>query len=164
MSGNQIELSSPQRPAWHDAADAAPSTRVLVVDDDRAVRELFRRVLILAGLDVVVAATGGAEGLRMISTDPQIAVVSLDLDMPGIDGRRFREAQRSDARLAHIPVIVVTATVLDEATRTALAANHYLAKPVNQKDYVNVIAAYCASSRRASVLLAEHAKTVPPLR
>ena len=86
----------------------------------------------------------------MISTDRQIAVVSLDLDMPGIDGRRFREAQRSDARLAHIPVIVVTATVLDEATRTALAANHYLAKPVNQKmTAVNVIAAYCASSRRA---------------
>ena len=120
-----------------------PSGRVLVVDDERTIRELFRRILLFDGFDVVVAS-GGAEGLRMIGSDPSIALILLDLDMPGIDGRRFRVAQCSDPRLADIPTVVVTGTLLTDEVRAEMRAHDYLGKPVNHAEFIAVVERYCA--------------------
>jgi CheY-like chemotaxis protein len=123
------------------APSRTPAGRVLVVDDDRAIRELFRRVLLFEGFDVVVAP-GGAEGLRVLGIDPAIALVLLDLDMPGIDGRGFRRAQSSDPRLAGIPTVVVTA-VLTDANRAELNATAYLNKPVPRARFIQIVERYC---------------------
>ena len=125
-------------------ADAPPAAgRVLVVDDERTIRELFRRILLFDGFDVVVAS-GGAEGLRILGSDPSIALVLLDLDMPGIDGRRFRFAQCSDPRLAEVPTVVVTGTMLTDDVRAEMRANDYLGKPVNHAEFMRVVERYCA--------------------
>jgi len=136
-----ITLMSNPMPGGH--ADAAPA-RVLVIDDEQSVREMFRRSLLLAGFDVAVAS-GGAEGLKMLGTDAEVGLVMLDLDMPYIDGRRFREAQRSDPRLAAIPTVIVTGTPITDGIRDTLQASDYLSKPVGRAQLLSVVGKYCGT-------------------
>ena len=72
---------------------------VLVIEDDKPVREMFRRSLLFAGFEVLVAA-GGREGWQLLKDDPRIAVVLLDLHMPYMDGRAVRAAQLACDRFA----------------------------------------------------------------
>jgi CheY-like chemotaxis protein len=135
------ELLSPSRPG-DDRPPRAVSGRVLIVDDDRGVREMFRRSLELAHFDVVVAA-GGEEGLRILRADPAVCLVLLDLTMPGMDGRQFRDAQRRDPSLADIPTVIVTGSALAKIVHAELMAMDYLLKPVAREHLVSVVGRYC---------------------
>ena len=101
--------------------------RVLVVDDDRAVRDALRRVLALAGYDVQVAEDG-AEAIEAVVQAVPDAVV-LDVGMPGIDGL---EVCRRLRRLGNrVPILMLTARV-DISDRVAgldAGADDYLIKP-----------------------------------
>jgi CheY-like chemotaxis protein len=123
--------------------------RVLVVDDERGIRELFRRVLLLAGYDVLLAA-GGAEGLQLLGRNPDIGLILLDLDMPYIDGSRFRAAQLADPRLAGVPTVVVTGMALTDALRAELHADAYLTKPAPPAQLTATAARYCRAPLAAS--------------
>ena len=81
--------------------------RVLVIEDDRAIREAVAEVLSMEGY-VVTEAGNGVEGLREARARPPSLIV-LDLMMPTMNGWQFREAQRQDPALADIPVIVLSA-------------------------------------------------------
>lgn len=123
--------------------DVRPAAgRVLVVDDDRGVREMFRRSLELANFETVVAS-GGDEGLRLLRADATIRLVLLDLMMPGIDGKQFRDLQRADARLAGIPTVIVTGSPLAQIVHAELMAVDYLLKPVAREHLVSVVGRYC---------------------
>ena len=95
----------------------------------------------MAGFDVVVA-TGGAEGLRILATDPRIRLVLLDLHMPHIDGWAFRKAQLSDPRLAAVPVVIVTGTAPDQVKDAELRADDYVRKPIGAQALINLVASY----------------------
>jgi two-component system, OmpR family, response regulator MprA len=103
--------------------------RILVVDDERAVRESLRRALQLEGYEVELAA-GGAEALRRLAIpqDEPDAVV-LDVLMPGIDGlevcRRLRRRGRT------VPVLMLTARDEVESRVAGLdaGADDYVVKP-----------------------------------
>lgn len=151
-------MHEPQLPAAGSPAQAAPpiaspggtpGRRVLVVDDERSIREFFRRCLLLDGIDVVVAS-GGADGLQALGTDPAIGLVLLDLDMPKIDGRRFREVQRSHARLATIPTVIVTGTVITDSIRAELLAADYVSKPVDRAQLLAIVKRYLPARTAAS--------------
>ena len=131
----------PSAPAKFGSAEPKRG-RVLVIDDERSVRELFVRVLRIAGFDVV-AASGGDEGLRILRTDPSICLVLLDLTMPEVDGVKVRQAQRADARLAAITTIVVSGAPLSGIVHDELLAADYLLKPVGQEHLLSVVGRYC---------------------
>jgi two-component system response regulator MprA len=101
--------------------------RILVVDDDRAVRDALRRALTLGGYDVVTAA-GGQQGLTEVAQSLPDAVV-LDVGMPGLDGlevcRRLRVAGN------RVPVLMLTArdAVTDRIDGLDAGADDYLVKP-----------------------------------
>jgi two-component system response regulator MprA len=101
--------------------------RVLVVDDDRSLRDAVRRALSLAGYEVDVAE-GGQHGLTQIATANPDAVV-LDVGMPDIDGlevcRRLRETGN------RVPVLMLTArdAVADRIDGLDAGADDYLVKP-----------------------------------
>lgn len=82
---------------------------VLVVDDERDIREAMTEALAHAGFQVI-AARDGEEALRKLRAFHP-SVVLLDLTMPRMNGWQFREAQRADPdpEVAGVPVIVVTA-------------------------------------------------------
>jgi CheY-like chemotaxis protein len=95
--------------------------RVLVIEDDRSIREAVAEVLAAEGY-VVSEAANGLEGLRE-AREHLPSLIVLDLMMPTMNGWQFREAQKQDPSLADIPVIVVSAYCempgprLDEAAR-----------------------------------------------
>jgi two-component system response regulator MprA len=101
--------------------------RLLIIDDDRALRDALRRALSLAGYEVDTAA-GGEQGLARIAEDPPDAVV-LDVGMPGVDGlelcRRLRAAGN------RVPVLMLTArdAVEDRIDGLDAGADDYLVKP-----------------------------------
>ena len=79
--------------------------RILVVDDDRAVREALRRALTLGGYEVQ-AAEEGEQALELVAQAMPDAVV-LDIGLPGIDGL---EVCRRIRRLGNrVPILMVTA-------------------------------------------------------
>jgi CheY-like chemotaxis protein len=80
---------------------------VLVVDDDRGVRELLTRSLSFEGFDVMEAANG-RDALTQLRTGRRPGVIVLDLRMPVMDGWAFRVAQRADPRIARIPVVILS--------------------------------------------------------
>jgi CheY-like chemotaxis protein len=110
---------------------------VLVVDDDRDIRETLREVLTDAGYEVVAAENGRA-ALEQLRAGCRPALILLDLMMPVMDGLAFRAEQLADAALETIPVVLITAggrpvadgltptTVLHKPLRmrTVLAAVH----------------------------------------
>jgi two-component system, OmpR family, response regulator MprA len=103
--------------------------RILVVDDERAVRESLRRALELEGYEVELAADGG-EALYLLSSDEhEPDAVLLDVLMPGIDGLEVcRRLRRSGSRL---PVLMLTARAEVENRVEGLdaGADDYVTKP-----------------------------------
>jgi two-component system, OmpR family, response regulator MprA len=102
-------------------------TRLLVVDDDRAVRESLRRALALEGYDVELAEDG-ADALARVAAAPPDAIV-LDVLMPDVDGlavcRRLRDAGN------RVPVLMLTAreSVGDRVAGLDSGADDYVVKP-----------------------------------
>ncbi len=101
--------------------------RILLVDDDRAVREALRRALTLAGYEVTAVADG-EQALEQISREPPDAIV-LDIGLPGIDGL---EVCRQVRRLGHrLPILMLTArdAVADRIDGLDVGADDYMVKP-----------------------------------
>jgi two-component system, OmpR family, response regulator MprA len=102
-------------------------TRVLVVDDEPAVREALRRALALEGYDVDLAANG-AEALQKVgSADPDLVV--LDVLMPEVDG--LAACRRLRAEGNRVPVLMLTARagIGDRVDGLDAGADDYLVKP-----------------------------------
>jgi two-component system response regulator MprA len=103
--------------------------KILVVDDERAVRESLRRALELEGYEIELAADG-SEALQALTDDqPQPDAVILDVLMPGIDGlevcRRLRAAGN------FVPVLMLTARdeVENRVAGLDAGADDYVTKP-----------------------------------
>jgi two-component system response regulator MprA len=116
---------TPEPPAAHGQADDRPL--VLVVDDDRAVRESLRRSLEFNGYAVSLAGDG-AEALAGIGAIRPDAVV-MDVMMPRLDGIETTRALRGVGN--HVPILVLTArdAVGDRVEGLDAGADDYLTKP-----------------------------------
>ena len=101
--------------------------KVLVVDDDRAVRDAIDRALRFEGYDVVAAADG-QEALDSVAADTPEAIV-LDVMMPGVDG--LDVCRRLRATGDDTPVLMLTArhAVADRVAGLDAGADDYLVKP-----------------------------------
>jgi CheY-like chemotaxis protein len=83
--------------------------RVLIVDDDRDIRETLGELLIEEGF-AVEAALDGRTALARLEAGFRPDVIVLDLWMPGMDGLTFRAWQRENPAFTQIPVIGITAS------------------------------------------------------
>jgi two-component system response regulator MprA len=101
--------------------------RLLVVDDDRALREVLRRALELAGYEVVLTESG-AGALAEVSGSVPDAVV-LDIGLPDIDGLEVCRLLRREGN--RVPVLMLTArdAVSDRIDGLDAGADDYLVKP-----------------------------------
>lgn len=87
----------------------APGSGLLVVEDDRDLREVLSDSLRLEGFDVL-EAVDGLDALEQLRRGVRPALVFLDLVMPRMDGRQLLGAMRAEGALADIPVVLVTGT------------------------------------------------------
>ena len=85
---------------------AAKHTTVLIVEDDAALRSLYRAALQLEGF-AVVAVEDGVDALRHLDINPPSAVV-LDLDLPRLGGRDVGREIRGRADTRDVPIVIVT--------------------------------------------------------
>ncbi|TIC89072.1 response regulator transcription factor [Nocardioides sp. GY 10113] len=108
-------------------SNATPAARILVVDDDRAVRESLRRSLEFNGYDVHLASDG-AEALAGIGTVAPDVVV-MDVMMPRLDGLETTRALRAAGN--DVPILVLTArdAVGERVEGLDAGADDYLTKP-----------------------------------
>jgi len=100
--------------------------KVLIVDDDRALREALRRALALAGYDTLLAPDGEA-ALALAATRPDAVV--LDVGLPGIDGLQVCRTLRASGD--RVPVLMLTArdAIADRIDGLDAGADDYLVKP-----------------------------------
>ncbi len=116
---------------------------VLVVEDEREIRELLRRYLERAGLAVLTTGSG-AEAVSLLATSAPDLVV-LDLGLPDVDGLEVLREARDGRR---VPVLVLTArsTVDDRIRGLELGADDYVTKPFSPHEVVLRVQAVLARS------------------
>ena len=116
------------RRAQGQAEAAKPRKRVLVVDDSVTVRELQRGLLESRGYEVTLAVDG-MDGWNAVRTDRYDLVIT-DVDMPRLDGIGLVGKIRADARLAALPIVIVSYKDREEDRLRGLqaGADHYLTK------------------------------------
>lgn len=109
---------------------------ILVVDDDRRLRDLLRKYLVDRGYLVTTAQDAGdaARKLDAICVDLMV----MDVMMPGDDGINFTKTIRQHKRLKHLPILLLTARSEKEDRIAGLEAgsDDYLAKPFEPRELV----------------------------
>jgi CheY-like chemotaxis protein len=116
--------------------------RILVIEDDPTIREVLVEVLGEHGYEATGASNGREALDALASSHDRPCVILLDLMMPIMDGRSFREEQMLQPDLSGIPVIVISAH-LDHAVTADLHAAAYLRKPVKLSDVLRQVREYC---------------------
>jgi two-component system response regulator MprA len=103
--------------------------KILVVDDERAVRESLRRALELEGYEIELAGDGSEALATLKDEEPQPDAVILDVLMPGVDGLEVCRRLRASGN--HVPVLMLTAR--DEVEKRVAGldagADDYVTKP-----------------------------------
>ena len=97
--------------------------RILVVEDDALTRGAIKMLLEWADYQVECAADG-EEALRLLLRGLRPSLILLNVRRPGCDGWCFRQEQRADPDLAHIPVVVISG-----ADASSLDAAGHIRKP-----------------------------------
>ena len=120
---------------------------ILVVDDDKNTRRLFRAVLENAGY-TVSAASDGAEALALMDSE-HIDLVVLDIMMPNMDGYEFTKALREVEN--NLPILMVAAKQLPEDKKKGflVGTDDYMTKPIDEEEMLLRIKALL---RRAKIV------------
>ena len=116
---------------------------VLIVDDDDDIRESLSDLFLNAGYETLCAEDGKEALLLLRSASRRVDVILLDIMMPVMDGELFRWEQLADATLAHIPVIVLSATNHCAETASRLRAVGCLAKPFEIERLLELVKRAC---------------------
>ncbi len=139
--------SSHPQPAEQPAKSAGRPINVLLIEDDEGdvvlTREAFEDYL-QNRLDVV---HDGAQATAFLRHEPPYAdapvpdLILLDLNLPGRDGREVLAEIKSDASLAHIPVVVLTTSAAEQDILRSyqLHANAFVTKPVDLDGFIAAI-------------------------
>jgi CheY-like chemotaxis protein/two-component sensor histidine kinase len=128
------------------------ASKVLVIDDDASVRDLMRRTLSKEGFHVITAA-GGEEGLDLAAKHRPDAI-TLDVQMPGMDGWDALKKLKSDPELRDISVIMVS-MVDEKSTGYALGASEYMTKPIDRDQLATVLKRFRMNASTRPVLVVE---------
>ncbi|QJT04088.1 response regulator [Streptomyces asoensis] len=114
------------------------SGRVLVVDDNKVIRQLIRVNLELEGIEVVTAGDG-VECLDVVH-QVQPDLVTLDVVMPRLDGLRTAARLRADPRTRDLPLVVISAcTQYEVEAGLEVGVDAFLAKPFDPAELVSVV-------------------------
>jgi DNA-binding response OmpR family regulator len=121
---------------------------VLIVEDDDDIRFDLAAILRIKGFTVEDAENGRA-ALELLSTRELPCVIILDLMMPVMNGWELAAALEADARLAAIPVIVMTGAGHVEQHRATLSAAAVLSKPFELDQLLALVGRHCERAQPA---------------
>jgi putative two-component system response regulator len=117
--------------------DDALAARIMIVDDEEVNILALQRHLTLAGYQEFIVTTQPRNAMDLLR-ERMPDVLVLDIRMPQISGLDILSAKRQEPALAHIPVIILTASTDPEIKRKALelGAHDFLAKPLDPTDLI----------------------------
>ncbi|HZZ89809.1 MAG TPA: response regulator, partial [Caulobacteraceae bacterium] len=124
----------------HSSDEDLVGRTVLLVDDDARNIFALSSVLERRGMNVLTA-TNGSEAVSLVETEPDIAIVLMDIMMPGMDGYETIEAIRMNPALRRLPIVALTAKAMkgDREKCLEAGASDYLAKPVNTEQLLSAL-------------------------
>ena len=125
--------------------------RIFVVDDEEMIRDSVVEFLDENGYDAVGAAHGRDALDKLTASGPRPCLILLDLMMPVMDGRSFREEQLQTPELASIPVVLFSAYRDVAKTADELHAAGHLAKPLNLTTLLQTVRRHCSNGAPAPV-------------
>ncbi len=128
---------SQQGTAAPHADNPEPDRWVLLVEDDASLRRYLEVILEKAGYKVIAAADGLAA--MKIALTCAIDIVITDAMMPKLDGYELCRFIRSNPRFNHLPIILLSALVRNEAEREAQLADAFISKPVSAEHLIEVV-------------------------
>ncbi|HEY2684893.1 MAG TPA: HAMP domain-containing protein [Steroidobacteraceae bacterium] len=113
---------------------------VLLVDDDARNIFALSSVLERRGMEVLTATTG-SEAITILNARSDVAIVLMDIMMPGMDGYETIQAIRSDPTYRRLPILALTAKAMkgDREKCLEAGASDYLAKPVNIQQLLSAL-------------------------
>jgi CheY-like chemotaxis protein len=112
---------------------------ILIIEDNEKNRKLVRDVLQVKGYRTIETETA-EEGLKLASEQP-LALILMDIQLPGMDGITALKQLKAEAKTKSIPVIAVTASAMTYNRQTMMAEGFdgYQAKPISLKDFLGEI-------------------------
>ncbi|MCV9967449.1 HAMP domain-containing protein [Pararhizobium sp. BT-229] len=124
----------------HGSDDDLIGETVLLVDDDARNIFALSSVLERRGMNVLTATTGN-EAIAAINAQPSVAIVLMDIMMPGMDGYETIEVIRSNPAFRRLPIVALTAKAMkgDREKCLEAGASDYLAKPVNTEQLLSAL-------------------------
>ena len=127
-----------------------PNEKILVVDDEQDLVKLIRHHLEKEGYKVLSAYNG--EDALFLSRKERPELIILDLMLPGIDGLEVCKKLKSDAELASIAIVMLTAKgeEVDITVGLKLGADDYMTKPFSPKELVARVQAVLRRAKSAS--------------
>lgn len=123
---------------WHE---------VLVVEDERDVRDAFSNLLHFQAF-TVRSACDGQQALAQLRDGYRPCLILLDLSMPRMDGAAFRDQQKATDGCANIPVVIVSGRDDGREVATSLGACDFLKKPVRIPELLGALERHCAVRRK----------------
>ena len=152
-----LDMATLVRSDWrrHAIDTQAPKedrrTFALVVDDSITVRRVTQRLLERNGMRVMTAKDG-VDALSILQEHlPDI--ILLDIEMPRMDGYELATHVRADARLADIPIVMITSRVGEKhrARAIEIGVNDYLGKPYQENQLLDAIEPLVEARRRRAL-------------
>jgi chemosensory pili system protein ChpA (sensor histidine kinase/response regulator) len=152
--GSTVQQYSPTRPQDVQAAGGVIASTVtaselqtplvLVVDDSITVRRVTQRMLQREGFRVVLAVDG-LHAIEKLNLEIPAVVLS-DIEMPRMDGFDLVRNIRSDAKLKHLPIVMITSRIAEKHRELAmeLGVNDYLGKPYSEEGLLTVLRQHTA--------------------
>jgi signal transduction histidine kinase len=117
------------------------TSTILTVDDNDALRYTITRTLRGGGYTVVEARTG-SDALKLAENSPDL--ITLDLNLPDVDGFEVCRRLKSDPKTAHIPILHISATFVEPEHRVRgleAGADGYLAEPISGEELLATVGA-----------------------
>jgi HAMP domain-containing protein/signal transduction histidine kinase/DNA-binding response OmpR family regulator len=124
----------------HSSDEDLMRRTVLLVDDDARNIFALSSVLERRGMEVLTATTG-SEAIAVLSSRTDVAIVLMDIMMPGMDGYETIQAIRTDPTFRRLPILALTAKAMkgDREKCLEAGASDYLAKPVNIQQLLSAL-------------------------
>jgi hypothetical protein len=124
----------------HSSDEDLIGRTVLLVDDDARNIFALSSVLERRGMNVLTA-TNGSDAIAVIKSERDVAIVLMDIMMPGMDGYETMQAIRSDPAFRRLPIVALTAKAMkgDREKCLEAGASDYLAKPVNTEQLLTAL-------------------------
>lgn len=142
--------------------ETQPKTRVLIVDDDQTLCDMYAERLKAEGFEVAVAHNGEEGAAKATEYLPN--VILLDLMMPKVNGFNTLEILKSTEETKNIPVLLLTALIQEENKRRGLqaGAEDYIIKSESMPgDVITKIKAAVEKSKQAQARAADGGQNVP---